>query len=149
MEKNMDREELISKLQSAAPEMQKIMESFNEGPPNWEPLEKVLPMKHCDGFMYMGCDRGIHMYKHGFTRHYMLLDDQANAYRYVETTERYVPIHSDAAIERVFEGLEKMGLTRETIWDHEAFLLRQQALADAGWTVINVGPGHEDDFPST
>ena len=82
--------------------------------------------------MYMGYDSGIHMYKHGFTRHYLNLDRKGNAYRFVEASERYVPIHRDVAIEHVFEGIEEMGLTRESRWDHEAHLLRQKALEDAG-----------------
>ena len=144
----MEREELIDKIQAAVPEMQKAMASLNEDPPNWEPLETVLPMEQCDGFMYMGCHKGIHMYKHGFTRHYLLLDNDANAYRFIAATERYIPIHLDVAIENVFEGLEEMGLTRESVWDHEAFLLRQKALAEAGWTVINVGPDLNGDAPT-
>ena len=149
MEENpedLTREELIERLEALKPEIQKEFAKYNQFPPNWKPLEKVLPMEHCDGFMYMGYVDGIHMYKHGFTRHYINLDRKGNAYRYVETTNRYVPIHTDVAIEHVFEGLEEMGLTRASVWDHEAMVLRQKAMADAGWTVINVGPDEDKDY---
>ena len=37
--------------------------------PDWEPLERVLPTKHCAGFMWMGLAAGgIRLYKHGITR---------------------------------------------------------------------------------
>ena len=116
------------------------MESFQPDRPDWEPLEKALPLEQCAGFMFMGIDRGIRMYKHGFTRHYLLLDADANAYLYVDRTRSYVPVPLDDAIERVFEGLEEVGVTREDPFDDAARERRLKALAEAGWHVVSVDP---------
>jgi hypothetical protein len=80
----------------------------------------------------------------GFTRYYLNLDADGNAYRY--TGSCYVPTSLDAAIEHVFDGLEEMGETRSSVWDHRALRRRYEALSRAGWTVVGLG-GAEDGAP--
>jgi hypothetical protein len=36
--------------------------------PNWEPLERVLPLRECSDFIYMGHAGEIELYKHYVTR---------------------------------------------------------------------------------
>ena len=80
----------------------------------------------------------IELYKHGITRRYLNLDQDGGAYEY--DGEGYIPVELDFAVERVLEGLEDMGWTRETVYD-EAFIARKYAaLREAGWTVITSAP---------
>ena len=53
--------------------------------PDWAPLEKFLPTTLCGPFMWMystmledGTE--LQAYKHSLTRHYLLLDDDGDAY---------------------------------------------------------------------
>jgi hypothetical protein len=121
-------------------ELTEFMKDYRVENPNWEPLEKVMPLKWCSGFMWMGQTNGIHLYKHGFTRHYLNLDEQGNAYRYLGTKDRYVPMDLDDAIAMVFEGLETIRVSRSTPYDDEAVRRKHEALAEVGWTTINVSP---------
>ena len=118
--------------------------------PDWEPLEAVLPIEHCDGFMWMGlAPGGIRLYKHGITRRYLnlYLDPQGavSAYRYVDG--RYVRIAVEVAIEEAFAGIERLGGVysddpRATPYDHEFRALRDRRLREAGWTVISEPDSH-------
>jgi hypothetical protein len=117
-----------------------LMKDYEFDNPNWDPLEKVLPLKWCAGFMWMGATQGIHLYKHGFTRRYLNLDGRGNAYRYLGTGNRYARMDLGEAIEVVFEGLEEMRKTRESPYDDDAVREKHEALAKAGWTTINVSP---------
>jgi len=110
---------------------------FNADEDDWAPLEKVLPLEWCAGFMFMGCWGDIRLYKHGFTRYYLNLDSKSRAYAYVG--ERYVRTNLECAIERVFEGIEEMGETRSSAFDDDAIRRRHAALAEAGWTVVSLG----------
>jgi hypothetical protein len=115
--------------------------------PDWGPLSRVLPSSWCGGFMWMNRveqDGGvtIELYKHGITRHYINLDRQGTAYAY--TGSGYVQIPMRLAIERVFEGLEDMGHTRETDYDNELVAAKYEALREAGWTVVSTMPSQSD-----
>lgn len=121
-------------------ELTELMEDFRHETPNWAPLEKVIPIKWCAGFMWMGETRGIHLYKHGFTRRYLNLDMEGSAYRYLGFSNRYERMNLDDAIDAVFEGLERMRKTRETPYDAEAVRSKHEQLAEVGWTTINVSP---------
>jgi hypothetical protein len=122
-----------------------LREQFHMDEPDWAPLEKALPLKWCAGFMYMGRTGGIHLYKHGFTRHYLNLDSEGNAYRYLPSSDKYVPMNLFEAIEEAFEGIERLGVERSSPYDDEARRRKHEALAEAGWSLISVGP--EDDTP--
>ncbi len=78
--------------------------------PDWEPLERALPIEHCAGFMWMGRDGdGINAYKQGITRRYLHLSlDRENrvcAHRYVG--DGYAETSLQEAIDEAFEGIEK------------------------------------------
>ena len=120
-------------------EWDKLREEFHMDDPVWEPLEKALPKKWCGGFMYMGRVDGVHMYKHGFTRHYLNLDDEGNAHRFLPESERYVPMNRFEAIENVFEGLALMGIDRATPYDDAGVRRRHKAIEDSGMSLISLG----------
>jgi hypothetical protein len=132
-----ERRKLEENLQN---EWDKLREQFHIDDPVWEPLEKALPYKWCGGFMYMGRVDGVHMYKHGFTRHYLNVDDEGNAYRYLPGLERYVPMNRFEAIENAFEGLALMGIDRSTPYDDVAVRRRHKAIEDSGMSLISLGP---------
>ena len=76
--------------------------------PDWEPLEALLPLTLCAGFMWMyavGLDDGSHVqaYKHSDTRRYLLLDEQACAYESFGDGVYRRMRHYDA-IEQVFSA---------------------------------------------
>ena len=48
--------------------------------PNWKPLERRLSLASCGDWMWMFRTNGIEHYKNIHTRHYLVLDAQANAY---------------------------------------------------------------------
>lgn len=118
-----------------------------DGEPNWGPLEMVLPLEWCGGFMWMQRveENGavIELYKHGITRRYLNLDQEGDAYRF--TGSGYVPISIEEATECVFENIEEMGWSRETDYDDEFVARKYEALRGAGWTVITTGPTAASD----
>jgi hypothetical protein len=81
--------------------------------PDWAPLERVLRIEHCAGFMWMGWairpdGPPIAQCKRGITRRYLNLDESGNAYRYVPAPEptwcgSHVRIRLELAIDAVFE----------------------------------------------
>ena len=107
--------------------------------PDWEPLERAVPVAECAGFMFMGYrddPAGLRLYKHGITRRYLALDEHGRAYRY--TAFGYVEIPLDVGIDEVFEGLEEAGATRQTVYDDEYRAVRDAELARAGYGVIRL-----------
>lgn len=114
------------------------------GEPDWDPLHDVLPMEWCDGFMWMyrvnEGDAVIEMYKHGIARRYLMLDQRNRAYRYAGDGHVQIPVA--IAVDRVFEGLEEMGWTRETRYDEEFITEKHRRWREAGWTLISTAaPG--------
>jgi hypothetical protein len=110
--------------------------------PDWQPLERALPLAQCAGFMFMGYSEdpaGIRLYKHGITRRYLALDDQGRAYRY--TVFGYRKTTMEEAVEEVFEGIEKTGATRETPYDDAWRAAKDAKLAEAGYRVIRLDRG--------
>jgi hypothetical protein len=122
----------------------RVAEEYLGDEPDWEPLHVVLPLEWCAGFMWMFRveeeDAVIEMYEHGITRRYLMLHQHNRAYRY--SGEGHVRIPVAAAVEAVFEGIEEMGWSRETIYDEEFVAEKHRKLREAGWTVITTGtPG--------
>ena len=75
--------------------------SISVDEPNWEPLERVLPLHQCSDFMYMGRAGEIELYKHHMTRRYLNIGRDTNTfYQYVEG--RYVEISQTAALDHVY-----------------------------------------------
>ncbi|MDQ3986769.1 MAG: hypothetical protein M3280_09765 [Actinomycetota bacterium] len=142
---DMSAEELAARLEEAADEIQELMRSFGAHEPDWEPLEKVLPLEECPGFMFMGYHQGIRLYKHGFTRNYLFVDSDGNTYSYLPERESYELIPRWLAVELVFDGLEEMNVTRSTPYDDAAIAAKHKALAEAGWNVITVDASKPED----
>lgn len=70
------------------------------GPPNWEPLERVLSPDDCADFMYMGHAGEIELYKHRLTRRYLNIGRNSQSfYQYREG--EYVEITRSAALDHV------------------------------------------------
>jgi len=136
----MDEKERRKLAERLGKEWDKLREQFRMDDPVWGPLEKVLPYKWCGAFMYMGRTRGIHLYKHGFTRRYLNIDDDGSTYRYLPGSGRYVAMNRFEAVESVFEGLAEMGIDRAAPYDDEARRRRQKAMEDAGMSLISLGP---------
>ena len=136
----MKREELLRQIESLQPEIAKLMRSYGAHEPDWGPLESVLPYEECGGFMFMGYVGEVRMYKHGFTRRYLNLDPEGNAYGYLAKSNSYIKIPLWLAIDQVFEGLEEFGVRRCTPYSDEERLKRQVAMEKAGWTVISMTP---------
>lgn len=69
--------------------------------PNWEPLERALPLPQCSDFMYMGRAGEIELYKHYFTRRYLNIGrDSQTFYRYWEG--KYVEVSRTEALDHVY-----------------------------------------------
>ena len=116
-----------------------VADEYLDGDPDWDPLHAVLPMEWCDGFKWMFRTTQdaavIEHYKHGITRQYLNLDQINRAYRY--TGDDYVQIPIVEAIDRVFDGIEEIGWTRETRYDEEFVAKKHRLFWEAGWTVIS------------
>lgn len=145
-EQEMSREEIIEKLEEAGPELAKLLLQHGAHEPDWDPLEKVLPYKQCAGFMFMGYTGDIRMYKHGFTRRYLNVDPKGNTYSYVGESDKYVKVPKSWAIKHAFHGLAQMGVKRTTPFDEKARRERRQAMAEAGYTTLVLGPGGFERF---
>jgi tryptophan-rich sensory protein len=65
MDTDMDREEMVEKLQDVAKQWAELLRAHGAHEPDWGPLKKVLPLKWCAGFMFMGYSGHVRMYKHG------------------------------------------------------------------------------------
>lgn len=140
VDRDVDREELLDQLETVRPEMQRTMRSLGMHEPDWKPLEKVLPLKWCAGFMFFGYSGDIRTYKQGFTRYCLHIDSRGNTYAYNSRTDSYIRIPRSLAIAHVFSGIERMGFTRETPFDEKNQAKRIKMLEDAGWTVVSVTP---------
>jgi hypothetical protein len=70
------------------------------GEPNWTPLERVLPARELEDFMYMGRAGEIELYKHSVTRRYLNISaDGQRFYRYSDGT--YVEVTKAVALDHV------------------------------------------------
>src|SRR5687768_16032235 len=110
----MDRDEMAAKIEALKPEYEQMLRSMDAHEPDWEPLEKVLPLKWCGGFMFMGYSGHIRIYKHGLTRQYLHVDDRGQTYLYDGEAEIYVKVPKKKAVDLTFAGIEEMGYTRRT-----------------------------------
>lgn len=136
----MEAEELARKLEAAAAEMSRRMKAVGAERPDWGPLEQVLPLEQCAGFMFMGYSGAIRLYKHGFTRHYLNADPEGHTYWYNDRLDSYYRIAKELAIDYVFEGLDETGAKRSTPYDAKARRKRDRALKEAGWKVLRATP---------
>jgi hypothetical protein len=114
-------------------------DEYLSGEPDWDPLHAVLPLKHCDGFMWMHRTEQdgetIEHYKHGITRRYLHLDHHGHAYLY--SSNRYVETPVGIAVELVFADIGLLGATRETAYNEAYIRKKHRELRAMGWTVIS------------
>lgn len=125
------------------------------GEPVWTPLEALLPIEECGGFMYMGATvdtrtiqqgggierRTIFAYKHGITRKYLHIGDDLRTYVYLTTRctlddPLYQLMNTEHIIRLVFADVERFGATRETKYNAEYIAERNARLVAAGYAVI-------------
>lgn len=85
----------------------KVIEQRCHERPLWDPILKVMPEKNVAQFMFMGevlCESGtrIFLYKHIWSRRYINLDQQGQAYQFhaSEQGSHYVPVELSGAIRR-------------------------------------------------
>ncbi len=131
-----DRQEFIL-------EISRKMDAFREehlsDEPDWDPLHAVLPLKYCNGFMWMHRTERetgtIEHYKHGITRRYLHLDHGGHAYLYGDGT--YVETPVGIALEIVFADIVSMGATRETAYNESYVLEKHRKAREMGWTIIS------------
>ena len=135
---------MIPKLKDAARDMAAMMKAQGAHEPDWRPLEKVLPLKWCAGFMFMGYDGDIRIYKHGFTRRHLHVDAQGRTYRY-SSSSGYARIPRDDAIRSAFDGLKEMRISRSAPYDDNAKRKRHNQLVKQGWTMVGVDISPSDE----
>ena len=99
----MNRDELIERLEELQPEFEKVMRQFGAHEPDWEPLKLVF-----GPFMFMGYSDGIRMYKHQYTRRYLQLDEHGAAYQWLGKKKGYKQIPLERAIMFAFEDAEEL-----------------------------------------
>ena len=109
----------------------------------WAALHRVVPEPWWPGFMFMGVVKQgalqMYEYKHGITRRCLSLDTDGRAYAYDPVTRSYAPLADvQAAIERVFDDIERFGVTRETAYDDAYKWRRDHCLAAAGFHAVDV-----------
>ena len=113
--------------------------------PNWDPLEKFLPLQLCGGFMWMQAEKlegvgELQAYKHSGTRRYLYLDDEARPYEYVGGRYRRMRRHD--AVEQALD----MWWVLHWATDEEKDLLKQlvrdfeQMSADEGAEGAQIAP---------
>ncbi|MEN8114829.1 MAG: hypothetical protein ABFS21_10625 [Actinomycetota bacterium] len=119
--------------------MDTIRDEFLSGEPDWDPLHAAIPLKHCNGFMWMYRDEAegetIEVYRHGITRHWLHLDHGGHAYLYRDGD--YVEVPVGVAVELVFADIGLMGATRETAYNEAYVREKHRKMREMGWTVIS------------
>lgn len=130
-----ERQQFILEISRALDELRDTVLS---GKPDWGPLHEALPLKHCNGFMFMYRvdweGRVIEVYKHGITRHWLHLDHNGRGYFY--RRGGYIEVPVSVAVDRAFEGIEEMGFTRRTPYTEEYRRQKHKKAREMGWTVI-------------
>lgn len=129
--------------------------------PVWTPLEALLPMDWCDGFMFMGgtadcrifesdgirpepTRRAVFAYKHGITRRYLHIDSNLGTCFYrgdlIDPDDHKRPVYQrlgvEAAIEAVYEDIEQFRADHTTKYDADYIAERNRRLIEAGYSVI-------------
>jgi hypothetical protein len=152
-----------------ATDIARILDELRAGMENpvWTPLEALLPMEWCGGFMFMGAPEvGIYnagtikrdatgapdftscprmrmfLYKHGITRRYLNIGEDLNCYEYRSALcDVGDPIYSllptEVAIARPFADLAELGATRTTVYNDDYIAARNARLVAAGFRVIS------------
>lgn len=139
LQDKISREEFIAKVEKELkPLWEAEIRAHGGHEPDWAPLEKVLPLRWCRGFMFMGYEGEIRIYKQGFTRACLYLDPAGNAYERYKCTFRKIPI--EFAIKDAFDGIEELGFTRSTPFNEKNAAKRRKKIeAETGYKIITIG----------
>jgi hypothetical protein len=104
----------------------------------WKPLESLLGLERCVGFMFMGrLTNGISQYKHGISRRYLFLDDDGATYERIQDGG-FCRIETADAIAGVEEPLRETDETLETPYDCEYIRRNGEALRAISFEVLRV-----------
>ena len=139
----LSREDFMRKVETELkPLWEQHIRAQGANEPDWEPLHKVLPMKWCDGFGFMGYEGEIRIYKQGFTRACLYVDPAGNTYERDRHSFSRIPV--ELAIEEVFEGIEQFGFDRTTPYNKKNAAKRRDLIEkDTGWKIMSFGgPNH-------
>jgi hypothetical protein len=93
----------------------------------------------------MGRMNGINLYKHGISRSYLNLDDEANCY----ITGRpgcYVHVDFELELEKLEQVLKSLHATLETPYDELFSAEKRQALGELGISLLTVQIEPEDSL---
>ena len=136
---NVDRDEFIRKVETELkPLWEQHLRAQGALEPDWEPLHKVLPLNHCDGFGFMGYEGEIRVYKQGFTRGLLYIDPTGQTYERDDNAFR--PIPRKDAVDEAFRGIEVFGFTRETPYNKKNADKRRRIFEkESGYKVVTFG----------
>lgn len=135
----LSREEIERKIVTELkPLHEQEMKAHGALEPDWDPLHKVVPLKWCDGFGFMGYEGKIRIYKQGFTRRCLYIDPAGNTYE--PSGNSFVKVPSRWVVETVFAGIEEHGFTRSTPYNKKnAEKRRMKIEKETGYKIINFG----------
>ena len=133
------RERFIEKVETELkPLWEQHLRAQGANEPDWEPLHKVLPIRWCDGFCFMGYQGEIRIYKQGFTRKCLYIDPAGCTYEPDSHTFRRIPV--EFAIENVFDGIEEFGFTRTTPYNKKNAAKRRKKIEkETGYKILTFG----------
>jgi hypothetical protein len=135
----LSQEEFMAKVEAElAPLLEQEMKAHGAMEPDWDPLEKVLPYGWCAGFMFMGYEGEIRIYKQGFTRFCIYIDERGNTYE--RHGKRFAKIPRRIAIRDVFEGIEDYGFKRSSPYNAKnAEKRRKRIERETGYKIMSIG----------
>lgn len=136
------QEELIARFEAEIkPLWEQEIRAHGGHEPDWAPLEMVLPYRWCAGFMFMGYEGEIRIYKQGFTRKCLYADPIGNTFR--RSRFSFKRIDREDAIEDVFEGIEDMGFARSTEYNEANAQKRRELIEkDTGYKIVSFNAGN-------
>jgi hypothetical protein len=105
--------------------------------PNWKPLENRLGAARCAGFMFMGRENGINLYKHGISRSYLYLDDDGNCYA-AGKPGCYLPSDFEQELSKLGKLLTELGATVETPYDESFITQKREVLRQHGVSLLTI-----------
>ena len=135
----LDRDEFIEKVETELkPLWEQELRSKGAMEPDWEPLHKVIPLRWCDGFCFMGYEGAVRIYKQGFTRECLYVDPTGQTYERHDHSLRPLPL--EFAIERVFDGLKELGFKRTSPYNKKNAAKRRRKIEkETGIKILTFG----------
>jgi hypothetical protein len=139
LQDTLSRDEFIAKVETELkPLWEQELRAHGANEPDWEPLHKVLPLRWCDGFCFMGYEGEIRIYKNGFTRACLYIDPAGNTFERHNHSLRGIPV--EFAIERVFDGIEELGFKRTSPYNKKNAAKRRKKIEkETGYKILSFG----------